>query len=584
MKKTGWLVGLVLAGAGVCLGQWAGPTSLPADPTAQSAEGKIVQEMFGKRIADAAKGRLKEEDALAVTSQLLAAASDGSTSGKLKAALATSALRVSVMIGSEPAGRLARKAMEMIQSVSPMNAVDKAFYLKEIAARRLGKAHLEHVSADELQALAKAAIEMSMSYVDVAMSDDDSGLEVSSTVRQARAWMNLYRLREYTQSMDDLDKQVKASTLKRVRLKEALARLETAKKSKDAEAIKLASRAVAGVYLETAGDLHAAAKYYGAGEDPRGKVVVAAVDVLDHPKPLDTRKALDAIDGLVRVIDSLTDVAKINASKSALELADLYLASDPPETAAAKVKLAMLEWQSASGTSQGEKVKKALSEAYGTIQAKLDSLGSGRVRLTYEFKSQAEINDWDTMGGTWEVGNSMLGCKTSGATKTGAIECRLPFRQDKPFKITITGAARHELTAKIVVTPWKSARWREPTLSFKVMDDGLYCYSFERDWTDFKTRLMSDKPCKIELSSTGDGNIAWSINGTEAYTFKPSGENVEDFKGSLKLVLQTKGSDRSPTLFDTVVIEGTILPNPDYVPDEYKKSGKSGEKPPADQN
>ena len=110
MKRTGWLVGLVLAGAGVCLGQWAGPTSLPADPTAQSAEGKIVQDMFGKRIAEAAKGKLKEEDTLAVTNQLLAAASDGSTSGKLKVALATSALRMSVMIGSEPSGRLARKA------------------------------------------------------------------------------------------------------------------------------------------------------------------------------------------------------------------------------------------------------------------------------------------------------------------------------------------------------------------------------------------------------------------------------------------------------------------------------------------
>ena len=41
MKKTGWLVCLLLAGTGVCLGQVA-PTTLPADPTAQTAEGKIV--------------------------------------------------------------------------------------------------------------------------------------------------------------------------------------------------------------------------------------------------------------------------------------------------------------------------------------------------------------------------------------------------------------------------------------------------------------------------------------------------------------------------------------------------------------
>lgn len=583
MKKTRWLIGLVLAVAGVCLGQWAGPTSLPADPTAQSAEGKIVQDMFGKKLADASKGRLKDEEVLALTNQLLAAASDGSTAPKLKIALAMSALRVSVMMGSESSGHLAHKAMDMIQSAAPMDAVEKAFYLKEIAARRLGKAHLEHFNADEMQALAKAAIEMSMSYADVAMNDDDSALEVAATMRQTRAWMNLYRLREYTQSLDDMDKQVKAASLKRVRLKEALARLEAAKRSKDADGIKAALKAVAIVYLETEGDLHAAAKYF-AGEDPRGKVVVAAVDVLDHPSPLDTKKALDAIDGLVRLIDSLTDVAKVNASKTALELGNLYLASDPPQSAAAKVKLAMVQWQSVTGTSSGEKLKKALSEEYGTIQGKLESLGSGRARLTYEFKNSAEINDWETQGGTWEVGNSMLGCKTSIGSKTGVIQCRMPFRQDKPFRVTFTGAARHELTAKIVVTPWKSDRWREPTLTFKVMEDGLYAYSFERDWSDSKTHLINDKSYKIELSSTGDGNVLWSVNGSEAYTFKPSAENADDFKGSFKLVLQTKGADRGPTLFDSVVIEGTILPRPDFIPGESKKSGKSGEKPPADQN
>ena len=222
MKRTGWLICLVLAGAGVCLGQLA-PATLPADPTAQTTEGKVVQDTFGKKIADAAKGKLKDEDAMALTNQMLAAANDGSISGKLKLALAMSALRVSVVLGSEDSARLAHKSLDMVQSASSMDAVDKAFYLKEIPVRRLAKAKAQHLSSDEIQVLAKTALEMSMSYADTAMDDDNSAAEVASAMRQMRSWLSLYKLKEYTQSLDDLDKKHKAATIKRARLKEALA-------------------------------------------------------------------------------------------------------------------------------------------------------------------------------------------------------------------------------------------------------------------------------------------------------------------------------------------------------------------------
>jgi hypothetical protein len=576
MKEAGWLVCLVLAGAGACFGQGASFTALPADPTAQTAEGKIVQEMFGKKI-DTAKARLKDDDVLAVANQLLAAANDGSISGKLKLALAMTGLRVSVVVGSEESGRVARKALEVIQSTSPMGAVDRAFYLKEISLRRLAKARLEHLSNDDLQAVAKTAMEASMSYADVAMNDDEVSADVVSVMRQMRTWMNLYKLKEYSQSLDDLDKEYKAVMVKRVRLKEALARLDTAKRAKDPEGVKAASKVLAAVYLDSGGDLRSAAKYYRGADDPRGKVVVAAVDVLDHPKPLDTRKALETIDGLVHLIDSLTDVAKINASRTALELGGLYMASDPPESAVAKVKLAMMQWQSITGTSQNDKLKKELAEAYGPIQGKLEALGSGRVKLTYDFSSRTQINDWDPLDGTWDVGAGMLGCKTSNSSKPGSIEFRLPFRQDRPFKISFTGVARRELTVKVFVTPWKSGRGHDRTLIFKMLEDGAYCYSFEPDWTDSKTHLLSEKPCKIELSSEGDGNIAWSINGTEAHVFTPGENNVKGFKGSFKFALQTRGADRTPTVFDSVVTEGVILPSADYVPDDYQKADKKGD-------
>ena len=577
MNKAGWLVCLVLAGASVCFGQGAASVTLPADPTAQTPEGKVVQEMFGKKIGDAARGRLKEEELQAVANQLLAAANEGSASDKLRIALAMSGLRVSVAGGSEESGRLARKALDVIQSTSPMSAADKAFYLKEIPVRRLAKARAEHLSIEEVQAAAKTAMDACMAYADAAMSDDDNSADVAAIMRQMRVWMNLYKLKEYSQALDDLDKQYKGAMVKRVRLREALARLDAAKRTKDPEGVKAASKALAGVYLESGGDLRSAAKYYSGADDPRGKVVVAAIDVLDHPKPMNTKKALEAIDGLARLIDSLTDVAKINASKTALQLGGLYMASDPPESAAAKVRLTMKQWQSITGTSEGDKLKKDLSEAYGPIQGKLESLGGGRVKLAYDFSNRVQINDWDPLDGSWDIGTGMLGCKTTNSSKPGSIEYRLPFRQDKPFKITFTGVARRELTIKVFVTPWKSGRGHDRTLIFKMVEDGAYCYSFERDWSDSKTHLLTEKPCKVELTSDGDGNISWSVNGSEVHVFTPSENNAKDFKGSFKFAMQTRGADRTPTVFDSVIVEGAILPSPEYVPDEYKKADKNGE-------
>ena len=242
---------------------------------------------------------------------------------------------------------------------------------------------------------------------------------------------------------------------------------------------------------------------------------------------------MDALEGLAKIIDPLNDIAKANASRTALQLAGLYLATDPPEGAAAKTKLAMVQWQSAANAAESEKLKKELSDAYGPIQGKLEVIGEGRVRLSYDFNSYSEIKDWETLSGTWDVGKSMLGAKST-KDHAAIVECRLPFRCDRPFKVTFNGAAHHEMTAKLYVTTWN--RKKEPTLIFKMAaDDGLACFSTERDWSDGKNCLQSDKPTRVELSSEGDGTVLWKINGAKVHTFEPSDDHAHLFVGLFKL-------------------------------------------------
>ncbi len=415
--------------------------------------------MFGKKIAGLPKAG--DEEGLAVARQLLAAANDGATGPKLKAALAMSSLRVSLVLGTEDATALAHTALNTFASAGTLSPVDKAFYLKEIPARRLAKARSEHRNSDELQTIAKTAIEASIAYAQATLGDDNSNIELSGLLQQVRAWTTQYKLKEYASSLDDLQKLSKAASIKRLRLKDALAKLESLKQANnDPQGIRTASKAVGQVYLEVEGNFRSAARYYAGTDDPKGKVVVETIDLLDHPDPLDTKRALDALEGLAKIIDPLNDIAKANASRTALQLAGLYLATDPPEGAAAKTKLAMVQWQSAANAAESEKLKKELSDAYGPIQGKLEVIGEGRVRLSYDFNSYSEIKDWETLSGTWDVGKSMLGAKST-KDHAAIVECRLPFRCDRPFKVTFNGAAHHEMTAKLYVTTWN--RKKEPT-------------------------------------------------------------------------------------------------------------------------
>ena len=108
-----------------------------------------------------------------------------------------------------------------------------------------------------------------------------------------------------------------------------------------------------------------------------------------------------------------------------------------------------------------------------------------------------------------------------------------------------------------------------------------------RDWEDTKMRLQSDKPVRMQFVSQGDGKVAWSIDGAPIHTFEPSDHDVTFTRGkfqngSFKLVLETVASpvSKQVPVFGSVSIEGVMLPNPDFVPDDKSDAAQTPSAPP----
>lgn len=557
MKKAGFVLATVLAAT--CLAAQAASDAVLDGIIPQTPEGKIVKDLFGKKIVDA-KATSGDEDDLEVARQLMTAQGDSSTAPKLKTALSLTALRLSMASGTGPAAELARQALEALDKTAPMGTLEKYRYLKEIASHRLTKARSEHKTGDEMAKIATQALEAAIAFIREAMNDEGSTAELVALLPVARSWVAVYGLQEYSSSLSDLEKSYKAGIALRARLKDALDKLGALNRAKDTDGAKAAAKTVADLYLEGWGNLKSAAKYYEGIDEPRALTVRRAAAMLEEPTKMDMATAPATLEQLIKLSDSLKGPAKTSVNLSSLQLAKAYLNNDPPEASVGRVKLMIVQLEAATGESPTEKLRKELTAAYGKFQGKLEIIGADRIRLTYDFSSHSQIKDWETSSGQWDVQGGVLACRTN-SYGTGQINCRFPFRQDKPFKVSYTCGGKYEAGCQLNIRAW-GAQWNLAEAAFTIGRYGLYYNAGDSYSNDRRVQLNADKTYPVTVSSQGDGNITWTLGGLTYQNKLRSG-----VKGSFQLQFATRDADKTLTAFRNVVIEGTILPKADWAPE-----------------
>lgn len=559
-----WLIFCCLWTSHACFAQTE-PTSTDSD------ESKLVQQMYAKRVAEV-KATASDADNIHLVRQMLVAASDDTVGLKLKAALALCALDMASQIGSQDAQPLVTRAMELAgQAIS---TIQKQYYQKQVATHRVLAARGQ-ISEIELGSLALVAVDAGIAYVKLAASEEACVSEVASTMRQLRSFTTLYRLKDSLPELDELDKLVRVLTMKRLRLKEALVRLEALRRAEDSEGAKTASKAVAQIHLETDGDVRSAAEFFKNTDDPRAETVINAAKLMGNPAAVEAAKAGSTIVALAVMSEGLQDPAKANVAATALELAQKHIATNPKDDPD-RMKLLVDQLQQTLGHSGPDKIKKDLNAAYGPIQGKIEVLGADRVRISYDFSHPSQLKDFESEQGTWDIGKGVFGSRSRPYNRA-ETRLRLPFRFDRPFKITFMASGKYEVGCELHCKPWQSDY--ADRMWFRLSNDGINCYAWNRSFDSQDVRL-GDKSSLFELTKDANNKLTLSINGKIVREMPVSEATPYYVNGCFRVGLGTRSSDRVLTLFDNLSIEGSILPNADWRPStsDQKRSAQTSNK------
>lgn len=526
--------------------------------SAQTQEEALVQELYGKQIADV-KATATDADDVALAKQLLTAAADDNTSPKLKHVLARTTINVLSSAGSEEALGLARRALEIADRVQPLEPLERAAINKEIAARCFVRALDERKRPDQVAPLAREAAKAHIEYAQAALQNVEELDKGDASLIAAATLIQNYKLADLSESLSAVKKAVAAAKTRYGALQAALARLKAAQAAKNEGAIKAANKAVADVYLTHDGDLVSAAKYLVGTGDPREPTVTAAATFIAETK-LDPAGAPETIQALAALAKGFPEEARAKVADCGLQMCKGYLGGKTTEIGAAKVRLLMVQLQEVCGVVAGEDLRKKIEAAYKGLNCKLEVLDEGRIRATYDFSDDKQVKDWDRISGTWAVGKHSLACKTE-AYSSGEIANKLRFRTDRPFRISFAGGARYELTASLHMYGSSATYYSYYYQFMFTSSGGLYLYTYSNSWSDSKTRLQEGKIYKFEISGDGKGAVSWTINGALAREVKAPERLPPYLKGSFSLHLRTESSDRALTAFDDVVVEGEVVVN-----------------------
>jgi len=533
-----------------------------AAPAAQSNEEKLAAEMFGRRIA-AAKATPSDADDVELARLMLIGANDEGYSSAMRLVLARRAMELLTPLGTSASVDLAGRAFKLIGRISPPSPAFKAAFERDIALGRLARARRDRKGAAELKRLAQQAVEAHLAFVRAAMNDADLADRLNSSLRAARALIKTYKLSEQDKALAELERQFRETKNRAGRLAEAQARLRAARKSGSPAAVRAASIAAAQVYLELDGDVESAARYLAGTGDAKERPIAAAAAFVTEGR-IDPASCVPAVEALRKLAKSLPGRGRTPVAKIALGMCQAYLAGERSEIAAAKAKLLSAQLQMLLGQAAARERLKKLAEAYGGLNCKLEIVDDENVRVTYNFSDEKQMMDWRASSGTWAVGKGVLAAKTR-PYRRGQCSVKLRFRADRPFKLAFDGTAKYELAAWLQRYPWRSLR-NTGAERFSLRRNEAAIQAMGVGWSDGRYRVAEGTKFHFEIITDGKGGFVWSVNNVVIYRHAPEGARPRRLTGSFVVQLGTESSDRSLSIFDNVVIEGAILPEPLWSP------------------
>jgi len=551
-----------------------------ADEALETAR-QEAQQAYGQRIEAAAQTDVASDD-LALAEELMAAAGEADRSAAERFAFADLAVSITSPLGTESGCNTAREAMALAESILPYSPAARALREWQIETGRLNRLQRNLADLEAVIPVAGAAAEAGLVYVGILLADNGETDSASAALREVRALANRYKLDSISLELPAMEERLKRAADRRKRIAGAELKLQQAQQQSNEAAIATARRELADAYISFDGNLLLAAQYTdGTGHvlEQALKVVVAvqAGEVVD-----DRDRILESVVALREYMANLDGPALTRVGEHAIALCDAYLAGAVDGSERVKAELHKMQINKLMGNGPADVMLGKLAEAYeAPLHCKLQLINDNLVRVSYNFEDPRQLEDWNIHQHQWQVAAALVQTGQSD-NRPASIATRLRFRADQPVSVSLRANAFDQIGVALAYHDWgKSNSTTSYRIFFRGLDigrhgqrggaDGLELIS-SRDvhrWQDNTRVLDSGTVYDIQLTIDGAGGMTWRINDVLVHEYSPGPGDAVATDGYVTVqLLAQNASTMNPTAYDDVVIEGCVLPTPNWRPGE----------------
>ena len=552
----------------------AGPAM--GEPDEADPARRKVRDTYGQRIDEVGK-TTDDSDDLALARELLAAASDQGRDVLERFALAETAAEVAARPGMPKGVRLAGEAIAAAESIRPYPPAAKEQRLMEIAEARLLRLRTERADHFALEPVARRAAEAYLRYALAAAGLPPRLSSARLALNEALRLSKEYELAHLADPLAEAERELARARQRHDQLAAAQAKLAAAQGAGERLAVKAAKVALAEVVMTFDGDIAAAAEYLAGTGDPRERPLADAVSFAAG-RDVSPQDLLAAAVALTQWSKTLRDDSRERVGKTAIAACQAVVKEAPDTPAAARARVFQTRLEQLMGQTPGDRLREELAKSYGPLHCRLTALDQGRVRAVYDFSDRDQFDDWRIVQGQWDGSKGALVCTGGqGRYREAAATAKLRFRADRPVRVSFKAGAGRRVAFAMDFYPWGQKPREAFYCSFGSSaagngppePEGLTARVFGRQWGNVAHRLTSGRVYEMTLVLDGRGGCEWLIDGVMVRRHDADKPTPDRVAGALELRLRTAAvSESAPTGFDDVVIEGVVVPRPDWQPSE----------------
>ena len=532
-----------------------------------SPEQKLIRDIYGKRIAEALSSAA-EKDNVSLGRELLSAAGDDANTKLVRYWLALEAVELVTGVGTEESARIGRESVALADEVGKLPPVRKAELLSEIAESRVRHARKDGAGIEQVRSLTKRWLRADLALVE-AMIEAHELKSVDPILLRVRNSARSFRLTEVAEEVEQVAEKLKTARVRDMRLRAARENLERAVADKDEEAIKAAHEKIGLIYLLNDGNVSKANEHLSQSDHDYAPAVTAAVAFRKNKKNLPSPDLCNVVVELLAEAaeEAPVEEARKSIAQTATEICRAFLATDPKGLTGTKARLLLTRVEKLAGDSPADRFLRRLRKNYDGLEGSLEVVRDGVVRATYDFSSKKQLKDWSSPGNGkwWVMDTTDILAASPPEDRRSILWNRLRFRADKPVSLKFAASGAENLNAYVLFARQNQLEHgrhlvryefgKDRNRSSEVRDGG------REMWESDKLRVVKNRPYRIRVSWDGKGHLTWTINGSVIHKHETQLRHEPGLK--YVSVLVGLGSRRRPAGFDDVVIEGTVLEEPD---------------------